>query len=118
MPANRRGLRAPKLAKDAFPPHQVYEEPPPDCDCDICRAAIAAAEAGPPPPPPESVISSPDQKMKPGQSPQESIDEFWAKFSSPKPGKALTILPNNLYAKAAGKVQPKGEIVGKPETQS
>ena len=33
------------------------------------------------------------------QNPQQSIEEFWSRFTSKAPGKAFTILPDNLYAR-------------------
>ncbi|KAK3062259.1 hypothetical protein LTS18_004500, partial [Coniosporium uncinatum] len=35
------------------------------------------------------------------QAPQKTIDDFWADFTSKTPGKAFTILPDNVYAKRA-----------------
>jgi len=35
------------------------------------------------------------------QAPQKTIDDFWAGFTSKTPGKAFTILPDNVYAKRA-----------------
>ncbi|KAK4989999.1 hypothetical protein LTR66_006908 [Elasticomyces elasticus] len=44
------------------------------------------------------VVEAPKRKMK-KQPPQQSIDEFWSRFTTKTPGKAFTILPDNLYAK-------------------
>ena len=33
--------------------------------------------------------------------PQQNIDKFWKKFTTKRPGKVFTILPDNLYAKRA-----------------
>ncbi|KAI9808877.1 MAG: hypothetical protein M1827_007152 [Pycnora praestabilis] len=46
------------------------------------------------------------------QAPQQTIDEFWEKFTTKHPGKAFTILPNNPYAKRAVENAPKGVISG------
>jgi hypothetical protein len=46
------------------------------------------------------------------QPPQNSIDEFWDKFTTKHPGKIFTILPDNLYAKQAAAHAPKGSIPG------
>lgn len=35
--------------------------------------------------------------VKPQQTQQEAIDEFWAKFTTKAPGKATTVLPQNPY---------------------
>ncbi|KAI2605715.1 cysteine proteinase, partial [Hypoxylon fragiforme] len=35
------------------------------------------------------------------QTPQEAIDEFWAKFTTKTPGKATTVIPHNEYAEKA-----------------
>ncbi|KAI9676754.1 MAG: hypothetical protein M1829_002849 [Trizodia sp. TS-e1964] len=56
-------------------------------------------------------IVDPHKKNK-KHTPQEGIDEFWKKFSTKKPGKAFTVLPNNLYAKRAAANAPKGVIPG------
>ncbi|KAH6074574.1 hypothetical protein HBI65_237710 [Parastagonospora nodorum] len=45
-------------------------------------------------------------------APQQSIDDFWAKFTTKHPGKIFTILPDNLYAKRAAAHAPKGSIPG------
>jgi len=52
------------------------------------------------------------------QAPQKSVDEFWDKFNTKHPGKAFTILPNNLYAKRAAANAPKGVIPGQNAVQS
>ncbi|KAH8808104.1 hypothetical protein F5884DRAFT_677059 [Xylogone sp. PMI_703] len=46
------------------------------------------------------------------QQPQDTIDEFWAKFSTKAPSKAFTILPKNIYAQKAGENVPKGKVKG------
>ncbi|EON68133.1 hypothetical protein W97_07282 [Coniosporium apollinis CBS 100218] len=57
--------------------------------------------------------SSPPPKRKvKKQAPQKSVDEFWNKFTSKHPGKAFTILPDNLYAKRAAAHAPKGVVPG------
>ncbi|KAH6690299.1 hypothetical protein F5X68DRAFT_229634 [Plectosphaerella plurivora] len=44
------------------------------------------------------------KKSSKQQAPQAAIDEFWVKFNSRTPGKALTILPDNFDAeRAAGR---------------
>lgn len=44
--------------------------------------------------------------------PQRSIDRFWAKFTTKTPGKAFTILPDNLYAERRAASAPKGTVAG------
>jgi len=39
------------------------------------------------------------------QAPQKTIDDFWAGFTAKTPGKAFTILPDNIYAKRAAAAQ-------------
>ncbi|KAF2741854.1 cysteine proteinase [Sporormia fimetaria CBS 119925] len=63
-----------------------------------------------PPPPPRPRVKK--------QPPQQSIDDFWAKFTTKHPGKIFTILPDNLYAKRAAAHAPKGSIPGRNAVQS
>ncbi|KAI1366143.1 hypothetical protein F5Y08DRAFT_144182 [Xylaria arbuscula] len=37
------------------------------------------------------------------QTPQQAIDEFWAKFTTKTPGKATTVIPSNQYAARAAR---------------
>ncbi|KAI9844149.1 MAG: hypothetical protein M1837_005749 [Sclerophora amabilis] len=46
------------------------------------------------------------------QDPQKTIEEFWDNFTTKQPGKVLTVLPDNLYAKRAAAQAPKGIIPG------
>lgn len=63
-------------------------------------------------------LAEPEYKQEPRrrrarkQPPQRNIDEFWIKFNTKTPGKAFTILPDNLYAKRRAAHAPKGEIGG------
>ncbi|KAK4973953.1 hypothetical protein LTR66_006450 [Elasticomyces elasticus] len=41
---------------------------------------------------------APERRAK-KQPPQQSIDEFWSRFTTKTPGKPFTILPDNFYAK-------------------
>ncbi|KAI0420583.1 hypothetical protein F5X98DRAFT_361668 [Xylaria grammica] len=41
-------------------------------------------------------VSLPTKKNK-QQTPQQAIDEFWAKFTTKAPGKATTVIPSNEY---------------------
>ncbi len=59
---------------------------------DIDVDAESKLDLKPPPPP---------KKVDEDGPPQQSIDEFWKKFTTKHPGKPFTILPNNLYAKRA-----------------
>lgn len=70
----------------------------------------AAGERQQPPPPPQP--PPPQRRRVKRQAPQKSIDEFWDKFTTKTPGKAFTILPDNLYAKRAAAHAPKGAILG------
>ena len=60
------------------------------------------------------LVDRPDivKKKAAKQAPQQTIDEFWAKFTTKHPGKAFTVLPNNLYAQRVEKNVPKGLIKG------
>lgn len=65
--------------------------------------------APPPPPPPEAGAAKPVKRNK--QTPQETIDEFWSKFTTKKPGKAMTVIPANndtdIVAKKNKKIEAK-----------
>ena len=64
----------------------------------------------PPPPPP---LSSRGAFRKPKrQTPQQTVDDFWDKFTTKFPGKVHTILPQNVYAKAKARHTPKGAAHG------
>ncbi|KIN05743.1 hypothetical protein OIDMADRAFT_38228 [Oidiodendron maius Zn] len=47
-------------------------------------------------------MPAPSSKKKMHQSPQEAIDEFWAKFNSKTPGRASNILPKEKDAPNSG----------------
>ncbi|RYC65051.1 hypothetical protein CHU98_g1171 [Xylaria longipes] len=47
-------------------------------------------------------ISLTSKKNK-DQTPQQIIDEFWAKFTTKAPGKATTVIPSNEYAERAAR---------------
>ncbi|KAH8168122.1 hypothetical protein CIB48_g171 [Xylaria polymorpha] len=47
-------------------------------------------------------ISLPSKKTK-DQTPQQAIDEFWAKFTTKAPGKATTVIPANEYVERAAR---------------
>ncbi|KAI0471213.1 hypothetical protein F4859DRAFT_505106 [Xylaria cf. heliscus] len=47
-------------------------------------------------------ISLPSKKSK-DQTPQQAIDEFWAKFTTKAPGKATTVIPSNEYVERAAR---------------
>ncbi|KAI1455609.1 cysteine proteinase [Annulohypoxylon moriforme] len=52
----------------------------------------------------EVPVTIPPTPKKPKQTtPQQAIDEFWAKFTTKAPGKATTIIPHNEYAEKAAK---------------
>ncbi|KPM37733.1 hypothetical protein AK830_g8826 [Neonectria ditissima] len=44
------------------------------------------------------------------QTPQEIIDDFWAKFTTKKPGKATTVIPSNTYTDIVAKKNKKVEV--------
>ncbi|KAI0877501.1 hypothetical protein GGS24DRAFT_487876 [Hypoxylon argillaceum] len=46
-------------------------------------------------------VFPPDKQQQ--QTPQEAIDEFWAKFTTKAPGKATTVIPSNQYAERAAR---------------
>ncbi|TGO08397.1 hypothetical protein BTUL_0211g00160 [Botrytis tulipae] len=58
-------------------------------------------------------VPAPDVKKTKHISPQDAIDEFWAKFKSKTPGKASTVLPKNLYTTKAGQRASKPVTRGK-----
>ncbi|KAI9718699.1 MAG: hypothetical protein M1812_003873 [Candelaria pacifica] len=60
------------------------------------------------------LVDPPDivKKKAAKQAPQQTIDEFWAKFTTKHPGKAFTVLPDNFYAQRVEKNTPKGVIKG------
>ncbi|KAB8290791.1 hypothetical protein EYC80_008428 [Monilinia laxa] len=58
-------------------------------------------------------VPAPDVKKTKHISPQDAIDEFWAKFKSKTPGKASTVLPRNPYTQKAGQKASKPVTRGK-----
>ncbi|KAL9119920.1 MAG: hypothetical protein Q9187_003520 [Circinaria calcarea] len=46
------------------------------------------------------------------QTPQETVDDFWDKFTTKFPGKIHTILPQDNYAKSKARHTPKGAVHG------
>ncbi|UKZ76748.1 hypothetical protein TrVFT333_004458 [Trichoderma virens FT-333] len=46
---------------------------------------------------PQDSIPFRPRKLVKHQTPQEAIDEFWAKFTTKAPGKATTVIPQNPY---------------------
>lgn len=63
----------------------------------------------PPLPPPSSRGAFRKPKR---QTPQQTVDDFWDKFTTKFPGKVHTILPQNVYAKAKARHTPKGAVHG------
>ncbi|KAI9762418.1 MAG: hypothetical protein M4579_000394 [Chaenotheca gracillima] len=51
-------------------------------------------------------------KDKKRENPQKTIDEFWQNFRTKHPGQVVTVLPDNLYAKRAAALAPKGIVPG------
>ncbi|KAI1091243.1 cysteine proteinase [Rostrohypoxylon terebratum] len=52
----------------------------------------------------EVPVTIPQIPKKPKQqTPQQAIDEFWAKFTTKTPGKATTVIPHNEYAEKAAR---------------
>jgi hypothetical protein len=73
-------------------------------------------------PPPQSRGSSPPpaptrRKVR-KQPPQKTVDDFWAAFTTSYPGKVLSILPKDVYAKSKAAKQLKGTVVGSPALKS
>ena len=68
-------------------------------------------------PPPRIPIASPNKKMR-NRTPQASIDQFWASFTSKYPGKPQRILPANVYAKTKAANSPKGVVHGQAAIKS
>lgn len=68
-------------------------------------------------PPLPVLIPSPNKKLK-NKTPQDSIDQFWACFTSKFPGKPQRILPANVYAKTKAAKSPKGVIHGQAAIKS
>ena len=52
------------------------------------------------------------------KTPQDSIDEFWACFTSKFPGKPQRILPANAYATTKAAKSPKGVVHGQAALKS
>lgn len=50
---------------------------------------------------PVTLTSQPKQTKD--KTPQQVIDEFWAKFTTKAPGKATTVIPSNKYAERAAR---------------
>ncbi|KAI9894416.1 MAG: hypothetical protein M1814_003173 [Vezdaea aestivalis] len=48
---------------------------------------------------PSLSVPSPAEATKPTKTPQDSVNAFWKRFNTTHPGKAYSILPDNLYAK-------------------
>ncbi|UNI15490.1 hypothetical protein JDV02_002019 [Purpureocillium takamizusanense] len=57
------------------------------------------------PPPSPSPATRPPKKQ---QAPQEAIDEFWAKFTTKKPGKATRVIPRNQFVDRVTKKSAEG----------
>lgn len=47
-----------------------------------------------------------------GQTPQETVRQFWEDFSTKHPGNVYTVLPDNPYARTKAALTPKGVIQG------
>ena len=73
-----------------------------------------AGEALPPLPVP---VLSPNKQLN-TKAPQESIDQFWASFTTKFPGKPQRILPANVYAKTKAANSPKGVVHGQAAIKS
>lgn len=67
--------------------------------------------------PPAASIAEPIKKSK-KQTPQDSIDDFWASFTSKFPGKAQRVLPSNDYARTKAANSPKGVVHGQAAVKS
>ena len=67
--------------------------------------------------PPPALVTTPSKKLK-TKTPQDSLDEFWASFTSKFPGKPQRILPANVYAKTKAAKSPKGVIHGQAALKS
>lgn len=67
-------------------------------------------------PPSVSVMNS--NKNLRTKTPQTSIDQFWASFTTKFPGKPQRILPANVYAKTKAAKSPKGVVHGEAAIKS
>ncbi|KAI9738825.1 MAG: hypothetical protein M1834_008332 [Cirrosporium novae-zelandiae] len=56
--------------------------------------------------------SPPRPRRKKFKDPQSIVDSFWKRFAVEKPGKVLTILPNNPYSKTKASQVPQGLVQG------
>ena len=65
--------------------------------------------------PPESYVR-PKRLKK--QKPQQTIDDFWNQYMTKFPGKIHTILPQNLFARARARKEPKGTVSGQEAGRS
>lgn len=76
----------------------------------MSQASYIPADAGPSSPP------APRKVRK--QPPQKTIDDFWSSFNTDYPGKVLSILPKDVYAKSKAAKQLKGTVVGQAALKS
>lgn len=53
-----------------------------------------------------------------GQTPQETVRQFWEDFSTKYPGNVYTVLPDNPYARTKAALTPKGVIQGQGAAKS
>jgi hypothetical protein len=54
--------------------------------------------------------TAPPKKKVKNQPPQVDINEFWSRFTTKNPGKAFTVLPENLFAKKTAAQVPEGAV--------
>jgi hypothetical protein len=59
----------------------------------------------------------PSRKVRP-QPPQQTIEDFWCAFTTKYPGKVLSILPKNVYAKHKAQREPQGTVYGQHALKS
>src|SRR5437763_11531812 len=62
--------------------------------------------------------AAPSKKKVKKQPPQADINEFWSRFNTKTPGKAFTVLPDNLFAKKTAAQVPKGAVPSQSVTES
>ncbi|OKL61226.1 hypothetical protein UA08_03481 [Talaromyces atroroseus] len=58
----------------------------------------------------QSSSRTPRNRSAPNQAPQDTVKQFWNQFNTKYPGKVLTILPDNSYARSKASQQPNDAI--------
>lgn len=68
--------------------------------------------------PPSSRSCSRTRRLSRGQSPQETVRQFWEDFNTKFPGNVYTVLPDNPYARTKAALTPTGVIKGHDAARS